>query len=196
MRKVDPEKHEGKRQEILEAAGRCFIREGFRGASTTKICEEAGISPGHLYHYFPSKEAIIAAMVEANLDRAAQRFREIADSADIVTELTSDLGKILLKRKGGGRFLLFEMMAEAARKPAMAKIVHRHSDGMRSMLADLLRKGQVHGRIDPSLDPDITAATLISVIDGSTTLAIRNPGIDMEKSVQMLQMMLTRFLAR
>src|ERR1700754_6844 len=150
MRKVDPAKHEEKRREILEAAAKCFVRDGFRGASTTNICEEAGISPGHLYHYFPSKEAIIAAMVEAHLVKAAQRFAEIADSADIVAELTSELGTVQLKRKGG-RSLLFEMMAEAGRKPAMAKIVHRHTQVMRTLLADLVRKGQANGRIDRGL---------------------------------------------
>src|SRR5260221_11274361 len=75
MRKVDPVKHEKKRQDILEAAGRCFVRDGFRGASTSDICAEAKISPGHLYHYFASKEAIMAAMAEANLDQAAPRLR-------------------------------------------------------------------------------------------------------------------------
>jgi AcrR family transcriptional regulator len=192
MRKVDPAKHGEKRREILEAAARCFVRDGFRGASTTDICEEAGISPGHLYHYFPSKEAIIAAMVEAHLVRAAKRFAEIAESADLVAELTSEFG-IQLKRKSGGS-LLFEMMAEAARKPAMAKIVHRHTQGMRTLLADLLRKGQANGRIDRGLDPEIAAAVLISTIDGSSTLALRNPGIDMQKGAEALQTMLSRFL--
>ncbi len=55
MRKLDPVKHEEKRREILAAAGRCFARDGFRGASISQICAEAGISSGHLYHYFASK---------------------------------------------------------------------------------------------------------------------------------------------
>jgi TetR/AcrR family transcriptional regulator, repressor for uid operon len=195
VRKVDPAKHEQKRQEILEAAGRCFVRDGFRGASTSKICEEAGISPGHLYHYFSSKEAIISAMVEVRLVKTAKRFAEIADSADIVAELTSELGTLHLKHRNAGQSLLFEMMAEAARKPAMAKIVHRHTQGMRMLLAGLLRKGQADGRIDSGLDPEIAAAVLISSIDGSTTLAIRNPGIDRQQSAAAWQTMLSRFLA-
>ena len=73
----DPVKHEQKRGEILGAALRCFIRDGFRGASTTDICAEAGISPGHLYHYFPSKVAIIEAMIDMGLARAAAHFEKI-----------------------------------------------------------------------------------------------------------------------
>jgi TetR/AcrR family transcriptional repressor of uid operon len=195
MRKVDPAKYEEKRAEILESAARCFARDGFRGASTTAICAEAGISPGHLYHYFASKEAIIEAMAEANLVRAAARFEKIADSPDIIAELTSELGSPQHKQKRAGHALLFEMMAEAARNPAMAKILHNHTQAMRTLLADLLRKGQMSGRIDPSLDPEIAAAILISVIDGSRTLTIRTPKIDMEKSTELLQKMLRRFLA-
>jgi TetR/AcrR family transcriptional repressor of uid operon len=41
MRKIDPVKHEEKRQEILEAAGRCFARKGFQGATISDICAEA-----------------------------------------------------------------------------------------------------------------------------------------------------------
>ena len=42
----------------LAAAQRCFVRSGFHGASMQDICAEAGMSPGNLYRYFPSKEAL------------------------------------------------------------------------------------------------------------------------------------------
>jgi len=81
MRKVDPVKHEKKRRDILEAAARCFARDGFRGASTADICAEAKISPGHLYHYFASKEAIMGAMAEAKLGEAAARLRHMVQKS-------------------------------------------------------------------------------------------------------------------
>ena len=67
MRKVDPVKHGGKRAEILAAAERCFGRSGFYRATIAQICDEAAISPGHLYHYFASKEAIIAAINQGHV---------------------------------------------------------------------------------------------------------------------------------
>jgi TetR/AcrR family transcriptional repressor of uid operon len=68
MRKVDPVKHEEKRREILTAAQRCFARDGFQGASTSQTCKEAKNSPGHLYHYFASKEDIVKAIAEMRLE--------------------------------------------------------------------------------------------------------------------------------
>lgn len=74
VRKVVPEQHEGKRQEILAAAHRCFLRNGLQGASISMICKEAGMSPGHLYHYFPSKEAIIEQMADDYLAQLHGHF--------------------------------------------------------------------------------------------------------------------------
>src|ERR1700761_2099565 len=87
VRKVDPVKHEQKRRDILDAAFRCFIKDGFHGASTTQICAAAKISPGHLYHYFPSKEAIVEAMVDMGLERAAKDFGRIAAAPDFIEAL-------------------------------------------------------------------------------------------------------------
>ncbi len=48
-----------RRVQILDAARACFASAGFHGASMHQICAEARMSPGALYRYFPSKDAII-----------------------------------------------------------------------------------------------------------------------------------------
>ena len=60
MRQANTQLQADRRAEILDAAERCFIRSGFHQASMQEICAEAKMSPGNLYRYFPSKEAIIA----------------------------------------------------------------------------------------------------------------------------------------
>src|SRR5262245_17106399 len=60
MRRANVQAQSDRRAEILAAAQRCFVRSGFHGASMQDICAEAGMSPGNLYRYFPSKEALIA----------------------------------------------------------------------------------------------------------------------------------------
>ena len=60
MRRANAQLQSDRRDEILGAAQRCFVRSGFHGASMQDICAEAGMSPGNLYRYFPSKEALIA----------------------------------------------------------------------------------------------------------------------------------------
>ena len=58
---------------LVEATARILIREGFDKASTNRIAEVAGVSVGSLYQYFPSKEALVAALI----DRHNQEIRQI-----------------------------------------------------------------------------------------------------------------------
>jgi AcrR family transcriptional regulator len=194
LRKVDPVKHEQKRGEILGAALRCFTRDGFRGASTTDICTEAGISPGHLYHYFPSKVAIIETLIDMGLARTAARFERILAAPDVVEALLVDIEETSLRFRPA-QILNLDGLAEAARNPEFAKVIERHTTAVRRMWSDFLRRAQEQGRVDSGLDPDATANILIALIDGSRAMPIRNPKLDIGKSVEHLRTMLVRFLS-
>ncbi len=197
MRKLDPVKHDEKRQEILKAASRCMARDGFRGASTADICKEAGISPGHLYHYFSSKEAIVTAITSAGLAHVAESFARMAEGGDAIAGLLAELERFKGKRDNAVRnrnLLVLDMLAEAGRNPAIARIVRKNTAVLRGLLADFLRQAQGRGQIDPSLDANVAAGLLLSVMDGMKTLAIRDPDADIAASVAMLQTLIARFL--
>jgi TetR/AcrR family transcriptional repressor of uid operon len=194
MRKVDPAKHETKRREILEAAERCFVRDGFRGASISDICAEARISPGHLYHYFASKEAIISAMTEAGLSYAASRFSRMLRGSNAVAALVAEIERAKLNHDRGKQMLMLDMLAEAGRNRAIRRILRDHTRALQTLLADFLRAGQERGQVDRGLDADMAATILISVTDGAKALTIRDPDLDVTKSVEHLQTLITRFL--
>lgn len=61
---------------LLEATARILIREGFGNASTNRIAEVAGVSVGSLYQYFPSKEALVAALVDRHRQQISQAVQE------------------------------------------------------------------------------------------------------------------------
>src|SRR3546814_10273158 len=125
MRKLDPVKHEEKRREILNAAERCFVRDGLQGASISSICAEARISPGHLYHYFASKEAIVSAMIEVRLEEAAARFAKLAEGADVLSALCCE---IEVTRSGHPRLLL-AALSDSNRNPAIAEALKNNKIG-------------------------------------------------------------------
>lgn len=52
-----------RRVELIEAAHRIFLKEGLKGLTTTKICNEAGMSQGILTYYFKDKEEVLFEMV-------------------------------------------------------------------------------------------------------------------------------------
>ncbi|KMY68343.1 hypothetical protein AAU61_01215 [Desulfocarbo indianensis] len=195
MRKLDPVKHEEKRRDILEAAGRCFVRKGFRGTTVSDICSEAKISAGHLYHYFPSKEAIISAIAEARLEQANERFSRTTEEHNALGAILSEIDWTNSMSGASGLVARFEILAEAGRNPAMAEILQKHNRGMCRLLGGLLRKGQACGQIDPELDPELVANVLLSVLDGFKTVSIRDPETDLKKSFHLLKVLITRFLA-
>jgi AcrR family transcriptional regulator len=49
---------------LLDATARLLIKDGYDKISTNRIASKAGVSIGSLYQYFPSKEALVAALVD------------------------------------------------------------------------------------------------------------------------------------
>jgi len=60
---------------ILEATARVLTKDGYDRASTNKIAAKAGVSIGSLYQYFPSKEALVAAVSERHSHEVLQAVR-------------------------------------------------------------------------------------------------------------------------
>ena len=69
---------------LVEATAHILVKEGFDKASTNRIAEVAGVSVGSLYQYFPSKEALVAAVVERHQQEIMQTVR--SELADISTQ--------------------------------------------------------------------------------------------------------------
>lgn len=82
---------------LLEATARILLKEGYDRASTNKIAAEAGVSIGSLYQYFPSKEALVAAVIERHIGEMMQLVREaMAGAAALpVRQATRALVKVM-----------------------------------------------------------------------------------------------------
>jgi AcrR family transcriptional regulator len=57
----------------MRAAIACFVERGFHGTAVPQIAKEAGVSAGTLYHYFPSKEALVNELYRTWKTAVAQR---------------------------------------------------------------------------------------------------------------------------
>ena len=59
---------------LREATARILVKEGYEAASTNKIAAAAGVSIGSLYQYFPSKEALVAAVIDHHTQEICSWF--------------------------------------------------------------------------------------------------------------------------
>ena len=64
---------------LLKATAHILVKEGYESASTNRIAEAAGVSIGSLYQYFPSKEALVAAVVDRHMQEMMQLLRAAVD---------------------------------------------------------------------------------------------------------------------
>jgi AcrR family transcriptional regulator len=74
---ADPATDAGRatRQRILEAAAALFARKGFHGTATREIAADVGIRQPSLFHHFPTKQAILAELLDRDLRPALERIR-------------------------------------------------------------------------------------------------------------------------
>ena len=66
----------GTREKLLEAAERITVREGVSRMALDAVSREAGVSKGGLFYHFPSKDALIASMIERFIERFERDIEE------------------------------------------------------------------------------------------------------------------------
>lgn len=72
---------------LIEATARILVKEGFDKASTNRVADMAGVSVGSLYQYFPSKEALVAAVIDRHRQEISQAIRgELAQAVNLPIE--------------------------------------------------------------------------------------------------------------
>src|SRR5215472_10846677 len=122
MRRTNLKLQSDRRAEILSAAQRCFVRSGFHGASMQEICAEAGMSPGNLYRYFASKEALVAGIAERDRAEVAQQFARVDLGHGFFAVLEGLAHNHFAEKPAEQVMLCTEVMAEARRNPEIARI--------------------------------------------------------------------------
>lgn len=168
-----------RREQILCAAAQCFREFGFHAASITKISRAAGMSPGHIYHYFANKEAIIAAIIAQDLEVLLALSSELRAAPDVRANLLQRAGERVgnhLDPEMAG--LKLEIAAEAARNPAVAKVVREADEASRQELAATIHAiRQASGYTDSDRTIDGIVEVIICLFEGMLLRAIRNPDL-------------------
>jgi AcrR family transcriptional regulator len=110
---------------ILVSVRDAFIEKGFDGASMQDLARAAGMSVGNFYRYFPSKSAIVTAIVGMDLREIEAEFATIATSSDPLGTLRSVLGQHIDGTCAGDCALFAEITAAALRNAEIGGIVGR-----------------------------------------------------------------------
>jgi AcrR family transcriptional regulator len=188
----DQERTSNRRKQVLEAAECCFRRSGFHGASMSEISKAAGMSAGHIYNYFDSKDAIIGTFVEQNIERISAIMLDLKQRDDPLQAILDDVERYVHDNLHTGTWVLpLEIFAEASRNPAVATLLQdadRHSRGALRTVLKLGREKRGLANDDALLDGRIEA--LISMFQGLHLRALHNPTLDEVATVAAFRLML------
>lgn len=171
MPRVSQEHREQRRQQILEAARRCFIREGFHQTSMADIFAEARLSSGAVYGYFKSKDEIIVEIARQVIGGIAGLLTPIIEQEppppldEVVRQGLRATSEVAFGPEGAAR-LAPQVWAEALRNPALAEVIEEWYGVIHGMLSRLITAEQKLGRVSPEGDPDQAAKVLIGAIMG------------------------------
>jgi AcrR family transcriptional regulator len=185
-----------RRAEILDAAQRCFSRSGFHQTSMQEICQEAGMSPGNLYRYFPSKEAIIADISERNRAQAAENFATVNQAPDFFEGLTAVAHHYMVERSAEEVGLCAEIMAESRRNPDISRLYQDVERDIKANLVAMLRRAADRGEIRHDLDFEMVAAALMVLGDGMSWRRAVDPGFSPEAVLPLIMRMVHGLLGK
>jgi AcrR family transcriptional regulator len=152
MPRLKPDTQRARREHILDAALRCFARGGFHATTMQTICREAQVSPGALYVYFDSKEALIEGLCERDRAEFAERFATLATARDFLGSLREIGEHYFIEETAEKQRFVVEMGVEATRNPRIAEIFMSVDKYCNDSFETLFLRLQAEGRIAPRVD--------------------------------------------
>jgi AcrR family transcriptional regulator len=183
MPKLKPDIQRARREHILDAAEQCFARAGFHRTTMHDICKEAGVSPGALYVYFDSKEALIAGIAERDRGEFAERLAALAGAPDFLQALKEIGEHYFVHEPVYKRRMCIEIGLESTRNERVGAIFRDVDDFVAKGFQNLFQRMKDEGRIAPDLDIPMLTQTFLVIGDGLFWRRAVDPSFDGNKLV-------------
>ncbi|RJQ82872.1 TetR/AcrR family transcriptional regulator [Pseudonocardiaceae bacterium YIM PH 21723] len=177
------------RQRILTAAAHIFAEHGYAAGTTNRIAEQARISIGSLYQYYPNKDAILAELLSRHLDgdRATAALR--ADPRTPLEDIVRAFVRAVIENHLDDPRLLRIMLEQAPRTAELLEQVTRHQREVIGAMRELLDR---HPGIRVR-DREIAARLVVSTVE-QTVHPLTAGAIDTTRLENELVAMLTGYL--
>src|SRR5687768_7139050 len=179
---------------LLAATARVLVREGYDRASTNKIADAAGVSIGSLYQYFPTKEALVAAVIDRHTGEMMDVIRkELVRVAPLsIPEAARELVRVMIDAHRIEPKLHRVLVEQIPRVGNLEDIEKMDEEAM------ALVRAYLEGHRDEIVIDDLEIASFICVasVEALTHAAVlRRPALlDNPRFVEEVAAMLTRYL--
>ena len=170
MPRVSDAHRDARRRQILDAARRCFLRDGFHATSMADVLAEAGLSAGAVYRYYPGKADIVYAIAGEAVERLGSAWEQVITAPEL-PPIEDALAEVLLAierldREHGTPQLAVQVWAEAVRSPPMADLAKLVIGRMRGLAEQLVVRYQERGDIVADVPPAAVARVIVGLLPG------------------------------
>ena len=146
-------------------AAHVFTEHGYAAGTTNRIAEQARISIGSLYQYFPNKAAILAELLIQHIDRGTWTGAEEVDFSPGTLEATVRLMiRDAIDNHSEGPQLLRVMIEEAAVSQELLDTIERHGKLRTAQVRDVI-VGHPDVRV---VNPDVAAEIILFTVEMNT----------------------------
>ena len=169
------EQYEMRKWQILDIALNHFMRYGFHGTSTRKIAEEAGMSSGLMFHYFPNKLALYEALVEIGCEKLTNDSGEGESPLIFFEKQVEWFLSVATQNDFSAKMFVFMRLAAINAKDVSERAVQMIQEhDVEAQSVSYIIKGQEMGIIRPG-DPLTLSVLFYSSIQGfAETLVARD----------------------
>ncbi|MGO4871601.1 MAG: TetR/AcrR family transcriptional regulator [Roseiarcus sp.] len=169
-----------RREAIVAAAERAFVRHGFHAATMQQVADEAGMSAGNLYRYFPSKEALVEGICATDQRERADVFEALAAAGGVLPTIAVVLRDHVLAKPREKATMIVEITAEAARNPRIAAMTRAMDANVLSGIAALVETAKAKGEAAASLNAEFAARVIFTIVSGLFKRRALEPDFDVE----------------
>lgn len=166
-------------EQILHAANACFSRQGFHRTSMCDIAREAGISVGHLYNFFESRDAIVEVFAQRELihirERARMNEQSPLSQEEVCRRAVYDLALSKLDKVAAR--ITFEILSESLVNERIRRAVQRYDAAWHEVLLPVYMKG---GRLTKE-EALVKLEADLALIDGLYFRVLGNEEVDRER---------------
>lgn len=170
MPRVSQEYLDARRAQILTAARRCFVRNGFHGTSMQDVLAEADLSAGAVYRYFPSKQDMISAITDENLSELVAEVRSWAEHSPTVGvgEALVSIFEVIKAKHAENGFAAITLLvwSESLYMPALADRIHSAIVEASGELAKRLQEHPQSGDLPPGASAEEIAQLIATIVPG------------------------------
>lgn len=184
MPRVSAEHLAARRQQILDAARRCFVRDGFHATSMQQVITEAGLSVGAVYRYFPSKGDLIAGIADQMAASIAAQLRSLAEAPDrSLTDVMEGAIGVVDANAGPDGVLpvAVQVWAEAQRDPKLAALTRRVYNQIIDVYVRLAERAVARGELPAGADPAAVGPALGAIVVGYGLLKMLTGTVELHR---------------